>query len=130
MNIVKNIENVNTTTLDAFAFLYLLIPCILFIFGWFNIWVSAPKLLVLAIILVKLFFHSNNTKIFPFFKRSYKEFIPSITIFFIYIFLTGITWNWKQYVDFFVRNDIFIVLISGICDNNVRALYSGCCYII
>lgn len=111
MNTVKNTEQVSTTTLDAIAFLYLLIPCILFIFGWFDIWISVPIILILTIILLKLFSRSRNAQLLTSFKKSYKELIPGLAIFFIYIFLTGITWNWKQHVDFFVRNDIFYDLV-------------------
>lgn len=96
--------------IDIAACIYLLFPLILFICGWLQIWVSLP----LASLIVYSFFRLYSSSYSYSIKQyiNYKEIIPTLTIFLSYIFLTGITGNWAQHSDFYVRNDIFWDLTS------------------
>lgn len=103
--------NNNLSTLDLFSLIYLLIPLCLFAYGWLQWWCSIP----LIFLLLFSFFYKKNISSDDLFKSffitHYKSTLPTFTIFICYIFLTGMTGNWQQHTDYYVRNDIFHDLV-------------------
>ena len=92
---------------DVSALVYLSIPLMLFIWGWLEPWIAIPLILFIVFSIWKLTFVTikNTNKIR--FVISPREYIPSLLIFVLYIFMTGMTGNWAQHTDYYVRNDIF-----------------------
>lgn len=107
--------SMNTTsrrfTVDNLAILYLLTPLILFIWGWLQVWIALPLIAILCYSTIRYFHEPQNTTENTL-KFYWKDLIPSALIFISALFLTGMTGNWVQHTDYFVRNDIFYDLTS------------------
>lgn len=99
--------NSTLTKVDIAAYVYLLIPFILFIWGWVHISISLPVISLIIISLIKLSHQSSSEYILSKFRTYFREVLPALVIFISYLFLAGITGNWAQHPDFYVRNDIF-----------------------
>lgn len=93
--------------IDKLAILYLILPLCLFVWGWLKIWLAIPLLIILAVAVAKLWCEAHSECNMHEIGWSYKEFIPALAIFVAYLFLTGMTGNWAQHSDYYVRNDIF-----------------------
>ena len=95
------------SSVDVAAIIYLTIPLLLFICGWLKIWISIP-LVIMILFSLGIMINQSKSENITFIKEwSYRELLPSIGIFVTYAFLTGMTGNWAQHTDYYVRNDIF-----------------------
>ena len=107
-NVLPNVlDHTQLSKIDVAAYIYLLLPLTLFISGWLEIWMSVPLISLLVYSAFRLY-QTSVPDIFA--KRcftEYKEWMPALVVFISYVFLTGVTGNWAQHPDYYVRNDIF-----------------------
>lgn len=93
--------------INIIALIYLLIPLILFILGWLKAWIAAPLVFLLCFSIVKSWLTNKDRFTYLCTPLSWKNLIPTAIMFLVVIFMTGMTGNWVQHTDYFVRNDIF-----------------------
>lgn len=93
--------------LDIGALVYLSVPLLMFIWGWLKPWIAIPLMLCIVYSLWKLAKERMRSPYGKELTSNLKEWIPSLLLFVMYIFVTGMTGNWAQHTDYYVRNDIF-----------------------
>lgn len=110
--LLKNKSESNLNRLDFFSLLYLTTPFFLFALGWLQWWCSIPLILFLifSLFIYKVRYYANNI-LKETYIHHYKSTIPVLLIFALYLFMTGMSGNWQQHTDYYVRNDIFYDLI-------------------
>ncbi|MDD5368017.1 MAG: hypothetical protein PHQ40_02935 [Anaerolineaceae bacterium] len=100
----------NIAVLPAVCLLYLIIPFLIFCFGWFNPIISILSSIIIIWVIIR-FISSNASQNFKF-QNQVSKWIVAGLILGIWVFLSGIGGYTFQNTDFQIRNAIFRDLIQ------------------
>lgn len=118
----------NSCWVDLLSVSYLMAPLILFLLGWIQWFVSVPLICALLYGCYSVFFNTYLMEVIPI--KCYlnkKNLIVVIGILCV-LFFAGLSGDWSQHSDWFVRNDIFYDLIASpwpivCCDGTYPVYY-------
>lgn len=97
------------TFLPEIGIIYLAVPAVLFTFGWFEWWAALG---IWSLILYGFGRRVSQNEYVrgKYARKDWEIVLPCLTIFVLYLFFAGLTGNWHQQPDYYVRNDIFYSL--------------------